>query len=126
MNNIRFITSFTHGFIDYAGALILLTIPFVANFQATSTLAFWLSIGAGLGLLTYSLLTDYALSLKPLIPLKMHLVLDAIASAAFLIAPFIFGFEGLVQLFFLANGILVLLAVLLTHDRSVDQVSSLN
>lgn len=126
MNTIRFITSFTHGFIDYAGALILLTVPFVANFQATSTLAFWLSIGAGIALLIYSLLTDYALSLKPLIPLKIHLVLDGIASVAFLIAPFVFGFEGLVQLFFLANGILVLMAVLLTNTRSVDPLSSLN
>ena len=126
MNTICFITPFTHGFVDYAGALILITVPFVANFQAASSVAFWLSIGAGIGLLAYSLLTDYTLSLKPLIPLKIHLLLDAIASAAFLIAPFVFGFEGLVQLFFLANGILVLMAVLLTHDRPVDQVSSLN
>ncbi len=125
MKTIRFITPFTHGFVDYAGALILLTVPFVANFQSTSAVAFWLSIGAGIGLLAYSLLTDYALSLKPLIPLKMHLALDAIASAAFLIAPFIFEFEGLVQLFFLANGVLVLMAVLLSEDHSVGQASSL-
>ncbi|NJO43950.1 MAG: hypothetical protein HC865_26165 [Cyanobacteria bacterium RU_5_0] len=126
MNNIRFITSFAHGFVDYAGAFVLITIPVIANFQATSPLAFWLSIGAGLALLTYSLLTDYTLSFKKLIPLKLHLVLDSFASAAFLIVPFIFGFEGLVRLFFLANGVLVLVAVLLTDDRSVDRSVSLN
>ncbi len=74
MNNIRFITSFTHGFVDYAGAFVLLTIPAIANFQATSALAYWLSMGAGITLLVYSLLTDYTLSLKKLIPLKIHLV----------------------------------------------------
>ncbi len=126
MNNIRFITGFAHGFVDYAGAFVLMTIPVVADFQATSPLAFWLSIGAGLALLTYSLLTDYTLSFQKLIPLKLHLVLDSFASAAFLIAPFIFGFEGLVRLFFLANGVLVLVAVLLTDDRSVDRSVSLN
>ena len=126
MNNIRFITSFTHGLVDYAGAFVLLTIPAIANFQATSALAYWLSMGAGITLLIYSLLTDYTLSLKKLIPLKIHLILDALASATFLIVPFIFGFEGLIQLFFLANGVLVLLAVLLTDYRPIDRASSLN
>ncbi len=37
-----------------------------------------------------------------------------------------FGFEGLVQLFFLVNGGLVLGAVLLTDDRPVDPKLSLN
>ncbi|MGG6263171.1 hypothetical protein ACQ4M3_07815 [Leptolyngbya sp. AN03gr2] len=106
--------------------LILLTFPAIANFQATSPLAFWLSIVAGIALLTYSLLTNYDLSFKKLIPFKLHLVFDALASATFLIAPFIFGFEGLVQLFFLANGVLVLIAVLLTDYRSVDRSISLN
>lgn len=126
MNNIRFITSFTHGFVDYAGVLVLLTIPVILNFQATSALAFWLSIGAGIALLTYSLFTDYALSVKKSIPIKLHLMLDALASATFLIVPFIFGFEGLVRLFFLANGVLVLVAVLLTDPRSTNRAVTLN
>ena len=126
MNNIRVITSFTHGSIDYAGAFVLLTIPSLLNFQAISAFAYWLSIGAGITLLVYSLLTDYTLSLKKLIPLKIHLVLDAFASTTFLIVPFIFGFEGLVQLFFLANGVLVLVAVLLTDYRPIDRARSLN
>ena len=121
MNTIRFITGFTHGFIDYAGATVLITVPWILNFQGTSALAFWLSIGAGVGLLVYSLLTDYALSLKRVIPLKMHLIIDAVTSLTFLITPFILGFEGLVQWYFLANGALVMVAVLLTDAQGVDQ-----
>ena len=98
MNNIRFIARDTHGVIDYMGAAVLLTIPLIANFQATSVLAFWLSVGAGMGLLTYSLLTDYALSLRGVISLRLHLLFDAVASVVFLIAPFVFGFDGLVKL----------------------------
>jgi len=56
----------------------------------------------------------------------LHLMLDSFASATFLIVPFIFEFEGLVRLFFLANGVLVVVAVLLTDDRSVDRSVSLN
>ncbi|NEP18905.1 MAG: hypothetical protein F6J97_18735 [Leptolyngbya sp. SIO4C1] len=126
MNNMRFISRFTHGMVDYAGALVLLTVPLIANFQAASPLAYWLSMGAGFLLLTYSLLTDYALSLKKLIPFQLHLALDTLASMMFLAAPFLFGFTGLVRLFFLANGFLVLLAVLLTDYRPVRRSVSLN
>ena len=120
MNSIRFITSFTHGFVDYAGALVLLITPIIANFQETSDLAYWLSVGAGLTLLFYSLLTDYTLSVKSMISLKWHLILDAIASVVFLTVPFVAGFGGFVKLFFLANGMLVMLAVLLTDSRSAS------
>lgn len=120
MNNLRFLTRFSHGLVDYAGAVVLLTAPVVLNFQATSAIAAWLSIGAGVVLLTYSLLTDYSLSLKNLIPFKWHLTLDALAAIACLMAPFIFGFSGLIQLYFLANGALVLIAVLLTQSQSIQ------
>ncbi|NER79340.1 MAG: hypothetical protein F6K42_07090 [Leptolyngbya sp. SIO1D8] len=126
MKAIRFITRSTHGLADYAGAVVLLTTPLIANFHAASVLAFWISISAGILLLTYSLLTDYLLSLKKIIPFNFHLVLDAIASIVFLIVPFAFGFEGLVKFFFLANGGLVLAAVLLTSNPSGERSISLN
>lgn len=126
MNAIRFINRNAHGWVDYAGALVLLLTPNIANFQATSTAAYWLSIVAGLALLTYSLLTDYSLSLVKLLPIQTHLLLDAIASIFFIVAPFILGFAGLVRLFFIANGVLVMAAVLLTRTRSAKHSPSLN
>ncbi|ASC70551.1 hypothetical protein XM38_014910 [Halomicronema hongdechloris C2206] len=126
MNTIRWITSSMHGVIDYAGAFGLITIPLIANFKATSVIALGLSVGAGLALLTYSLLTDYRLGLKRLIPFKVHLLLDALASVTFLLAPVLFGFDGFVRLFFWANGVAVLIAVGLSDYRSVPKSTALH
>ncbi len=117
MDSIRFISSSLHGMLDYAAAVVLIAVPLMLNFQATSALALWLSVLAGVLLVAYSLITDYGLSVVKLIPFNVHLILDALAGVAFLIAPFLFGFEGLIRWFYLANGLIVLLLVLTTDAR---------
>jgi hypothetical protein len=117
MTSIRFISGSLHGLLDYAAALFLIAAPLILNFQATSPLALWLSVFAGLLLIAYSLIIDYGLSLFKIIPFNMHLALDALAGIALLIAPFLFGFEGLIRWFYLLNGIVVELLVLTTDPR---------
>lgn len=117
MESIRFVSGSLHGMLDYAAAVVLIAVPLMLNFQATSPLALWLSVAAGLLLIVYSLVTDYGLSLVKWIPFSTHLILDALAGAAFVVAPFLFGFEGLIRWFYLANGAIVLLLVLVTDPR---------
>lgn len=117
MESIRFIRVPIHGILDHAAAVSLITAPFVLNFQATSPLALWLSVAAGILLISYSLITDYGLSLVKWIPFNVHLAMDAMAGAAFLLAPFVFGFEGIIRWFYLLNGLVVLLLVLVTDPR---------
>ncbi|TYQ27777.1 hypothetical protein PseudUWO311_07075 [Pseudanabaena sp. UWO311] len=117
MDTIRFISGSLHGILDYAAAIVLISVPLALNFQTTSPLALWLSVAAGVLLVTYSLITDYGLSLVKWIPFNIHLILDAVAGVAFLVAPFLFGFEGLIRWFYFANGAIVLLLVLVTDPR---------
>jgi len=117
MESIRFVSGSLHGMLDYAAAVVLITVPLMLNFQATSPLALWLSVVAGILLVAYSLITDYGLSIVKWMPFNLHLILDALAGLAFLIAPFLFGFAGLIQWFYLANGVIVLLLVLVTNPR---------
>ncbi len=117
MDSVRFVSGSLHGMLDYAAATVLIAVPFLLNFQATSPLALWLSVAAGILLVAYSLVTDYGLSIVKLIPFNVHLILDALAGVAFVIAPFLFGFEGLIRWFYLANGAIVLLLVLVTDPR---------
>jgi hypothetical protein len=122
MDHIRFVSGSLHGMLDYAAAIVLITVPLLLNFQATSPLALWLSVAAGVLLVAYSLVTDYGLSLVKWIPFNTHLILDALAGAAFVLAPFLFGFEGLIRWFYLVNGAIVLLLVLVTDPR-ISRVS---
>jgi len=118
VNTVRFIAVPIHGILDYAAAVSLIAAPVLLNFQATSPLAAGLSIAAGILLISYSLVTDYGLSLVKWIPFKIHLVMDALAGFAFLVAPFLLGFEGLIRWFYLLNGVVVLLLVLVTDSST--------
>ena len=122
MDNVRFVSGSLHGMLDYAAAFVLITVPLLLHFQTTSPLALWLSVATGVLLVAYSLVTDYGLSLVKWIPFITHLILDALAGLAFLIAPFLFGFEGLIRWFYLVNGAIVLLLVFVTDPR-ISRVS---
>lgn len=91
----RFISPRIHGFLDYAVAAGLITAPLALDFAAVSPLAAVISIVAGLGLVAYSLLTDYSVSVRDLIPWRVHLTLDSVAAVALLLAPFALGFDGI-------------------------------
>ncbi|AFY96973.1 SPW repeat domain-containing protein [Chamaesiphon minutus] len=117
MNGIRFVSGSLHGILDYAAAIVLITVPLALNFQTTSPFALWLSVAAGILLIAYSLITDYGLSVVKWIPFNVHLILDAVAGIAFLAVPFLFGFDGLIRWFYLANGAIVLLLVIVTDPR---------
>lgn len=117
MNGIRFVSGSLHGILDYAAAIVLIAVPLALNFQSTSPLALWLSVAAGILLVAYSLITDYGMSIVKWIPFNTHLILDALAGLAFVAAPFLFGFDGLIRWFYLVNGAIVLLLVIVTDPR---------
>lgn len=114
----RFISGSIHGFLDYAVAVVLIIVPLGLDFQATSPIAHWLSIVAGVALFIYSLLTDYSISYRRVIPLGSHLMLDFLAGVAFILSPFIFGFGGIIRTFYLVMGISVVAVVFLTQHPS--------
>lgn len=111
----RFISPRFHGFLDYAVAAALIGAPFLLNFFAYSVAAAAISVAAGVGLVVYSLLTDYSAGIRNLIPWRTHLTLDAIAAVALLVAPFVLGFGGLARGFFVIVAIAVLVVVATTQ-----------
>ena len=124
MNNIRFLTPRLHGALDYGAALALIVLPFLLGFGGLPLL---LSVTGGVGLIIYSALTDYDLGYAPLLSFRAHLALDFAAAAAFVIAPFVFGWTGLVLGYYLVMAAGVLVVVALTQSQGTAeslQVSS--
>lgn len=113
----RFINNQVHGALDYIVAITLIAAPFVLGFAAINPIGHWLSVAAGVGLFIYSLLTGYSLSLQKLIPYGVHLVFDFLAGVVFVAAPFLFGFEGLMQLYYLVMGGAVIVVVALSDPK---------
>ena len=112
--NPRILTPTLHGALDYAAAAGLVVLPFLLDLGATSPLATWLSVVAGVGLVAYSLVTDYALGVFRVLSFRVHLMLDVAAAVVFLAAPFVFGWSGLVFGYYAVMGVGVLVVVALS------------
>ena len=84
--NLRILTPRSHGLLDYTAAVGLIVLPFALNLGATSPVALGLSVVGGIGLIGYSLLTDYPYGIFRALPFRAHLVVDLAAAAAFILS----------------------------------------
>lgn len=107
-----------HGILDYAVAAALIAVPLLLDFAAESIAATVVSVAGGVGLVTYSLLTDYSAGIRQLVPWRVHLALDTIAAVALFAAPSALGFGGLPRGFFLLVAVSVLVAVALSQRET--------
>ncbi len=110
----KFLTAKIHGLGDYAAAAVLIVAPFFLDIKEQSVIAHWASIAGGVGLIVYSLLTDYTFSVAKVIPFKVHLVLDSLAGLVLIALAFALGLEGIVQIYMVVMGAGVLLVVAVT------------
>src|SRR5436309_3687460 len=122
MNSIRFVPTGLHGYFDYIGGVALIAAPFVFGFFSVGGIAVILPMVLGVGLILYSLLTNYELGIPRLkfIPMWLHLVFDFVASAFLAISPFVFGFIHQAPNAWLPHiiaGVGVILLVLVSQTR---------
>jgi hypothetical protein len=106
-----------HGVIDYLAVPLLLAAGPLFGFkgvpaETTSTLA-------GI-VLVLAVFTAYPLGLVKMIPIKMHLVIDAVLGIGMIVSLFVLHFSSDARAcyFFVGFGIVVLLLVLLTAPTS--------
>ncbi|MEO0528001.1 MAG: hypothetical protein AAFZ89_12290 [Bacteroidota bacterium] len=107
----KFITKRIHAFLDYPVAIALIALPFVLTLGNSNPLALQLSVVMGIAAFVLTLLTDHHLGAFRVIPYKYHLIVDFLVAIVFLIAPFIFSFEGIEAYYYWVNGIAVLIVV---------------
>ena len=94
MKAIRFVPTGVHAYFDYIGGIGLLAAPFVFGFFGVGGAAVIVPMVLGVGLILYSLLTNYELGIPGLkfIPMVAHLVFDVVACVFLIASPFLFGF----------------------------------
>lgn len=120
----RFLTPRIHGILDYVAAIVLIAAPFLLGFVNANLPALCISLVLGLGLLGYSLITDYAYSLFGAVSFRIHLVFDVVLGLGLVTVPSIFGFAGAVKTYYLAMGIGFLMVVALTGSRTSGKRSA--
>ena len=107
----RFVTKQIHALLDYPVALALIALPFLLGLGSSSPLAFQLSVVTGIAALVLTILTDHQTGLIRVVSYQAHLVVDFLVGLTFLLAPFIFSFEGMDAYYYWINGAAVLLVV---------------
>jgi len=118
----RFITKQIHAYLDYPVALALIILPFLLGLGESNPLALYLSVTVGVAALILTILTDHQTGLLPVIPYKIHLLVDFLVAITFLVIPFILGFEGIDAYFYWVNGLAVLIVVGLHKGEKVGNI----
>jgi hypothetical protein len=114
----KFITKRIHAFLDYPVAIALIALPFLLGLGDSNPLALQLSVATGVAALILTLLTDHHLGAFRVVSYKIHLIVDFLVAVVFIIAPFIFSFEGIDAYYYWINGAAVL-AVVSMHKPEV-------
>jgi hypothetical protein len=103
-----------HGMIDYLFGLLLIASPWLFGFDDEST-AKWIPMIIGAGVMVYSVLTDYELGAARVIPMSVHLLLDAAGGILLAASPWLFGFADEVWVPHLVLGLIELGTALMTQ-----------
>ena len=111
---LRFISTRTHGVLDYVVGALLIVVPYILGF-ADGTAAQWVPQVLGLVAIGGALLTDYELGVMRVIPMPVHLMIDVASGALLALSPWLFGFSDRVLWPHLIVGILEIGAGLMTR-----------
>jgi hypothetical protein len=87
----RFIPTKFHAPVDYIVGVALIAAPWIFQFSDV-TAATVVPIVLGVGLIAYSLITDYELGVWKVAPMAVHNLLDVVAGLFLAASPWIFGF----------------------------------
>jgi hypothetical protein len=117
INPMRFISTRVHGVLDYLTAGVLIAAPSTLGFRRHS-MQRWLPLALGVGTIGYSLLTDYELGPFKVIPMPMHLALDAANGALLAASPWLFGFAEEISAPHLGLGLFEILVTASSQSTS--------
>jgi hypothetical protein len=110
----RLIPTRIHGMLDYLMGLLLIAAPWLLGFADEGSAARWVPVILGAGVIAYSLLTRYELGVARLIPMPVHLALDAGGGLLLAASPWLFGFADRVWVPHVVFGLLELGAAVMT------------
>ncbi len=89
----KFISTKTHGYIDYGTALVLILGPLLFSDMETPG---WVLLIAGILLLGLSVMTRYELGAIKTVPMPAHLGMDMALGALLIVSPWLFGFADVI------------------------------
>jgi hypothetical protein len=87
----RFIPTRYHAPLDYIVGAVLIAAPWIFQFSDIGA-ATAVSVVLGVGLIAYSLVTNYELGVWKVAPMAVHNLIDIVAGALLAASPWLFGY----------------------------------
>ena len=112
----RFIPTRIHGVADYLIGVLLIAAPWLFGF-ARNGAETWVPVILGVGVIGYSLFTQYELGAVGVIPMGTHLVLDVVGGLLLTASPWLFGFADVIWMPHVIVGVLEVGTALMTETR---------
>lgn len=116
----RFLPTKVHGLLDYIVGIALIAAPWLFQFQDVGGMAVYLPMILGVGLILYSVFTNYEWGLIKVLSMPYHLVIDFIAASLLALSPWLFGFMDEAPNAWLPHvvvGVVVILVVLVSKTQ---------
>lgn len=118
----RIIPTWLHGMLDYPLGALLIALPWLGGF-ATGGPAMWIPIIAGIAILIISSLTAYEPGIIRMIPVPVHLAVDAVMGLFVAASPWLFGFADEVYLPHLILGLGEVAAAAMTQTHPAHELT---
>jgi hypothetical protein len=112
----RILPTYIHGIFDYVAGLLLIASPWLFGFAANGAET-WVPVVAGALMLGASLFTNYEWGLIRLIPMKVHLGMDALLGIVLAASPWLFNFHETVWMPHVVLGFAELGGALMTETQ---------
>src|SRR4051794_20965062 len=105
-----------HGMIDYLMGVLLIAAPFLFHFPdgGAETMV---PVILGVGMIVYSLITDYEMGAIRVLPMGVHLTIDVCGGLLLAASPWLFGFSDRITWPHVTFGIMEIVVALLTQRR---------
>jgi hypothetical protein len=110
----RFLSTRVHGMMDYLVGVLLIAAPWLFNFDRGGAET-WVPVVLGVGVILYSLFTDYELGAVRRLSMPTHLTLDLVGGILLAVSPWLFGFSEYVWEPHLIVGLLEIGTSLMTR-----------
>ncbi len=114
---LKFISTKTHGILDYVVGAALAVSPWVFGFKRGGAETY-IPVALGVGAMMYSIFTNYEFGAVKKIPMKAHLTSDALSGVLLAASPWLFRFRENVFAPHLAFGAFEIGTSLLTKTTS--------
>lgn len=112
----KIIPTNVHGVLDYIVGALLIAAPWLFGFYDGGAES-WVPIILGAGVILYSLVTDYEVSIAKALPMPTHLWLDGLGGALLAVSPWLFGFADLIAWPHVVVGLVEIGTALMTESR---------